>query len=832
MADENHEFIAKLTDNARTSLKHAEAIARGTDSSHIGTEHILLGIVAQGSSVGAKLLIDMGVTVARLERALGLQPTHLGQTPSPSTGTLRSLSDTAVLTLKMAYQFAQQLNQEYLGTEHMLYSILQQQSARATIALKEIGVDATVLIGELDSYLDKQQTEYEEMLAASGGARSEAKNTGLLDVFGTDVTEKARAGKCDIVIGREREIERMIAILSRRTKSNPLLVGEPGVGKTAVVEGLALAVAREDVPEHMLDMRVIELDLASMVAGTKYRGEFEDRLKKVIAEVKSKDNTVVFVDEIHLLVGAGSAEGSMDAANILKPALARGDIRLIGATTHDEYTKYIEKDSALERRFQRVTVKEPTTDQAITIVKGLKSYYEEHHGVMMSDELIEYAVRLSERYVFDRYMPDKAIDVIDEAAAHARVKTTHKPSKVRSLNKQLDQLKHSIEDAVADQNFERAALYKTRLLQLEQKIADLKEKQEKRQSVVLSEQHVAHAVAVMTGIPVQKIQRSEIKQLRSLESVLAKHIIGQDEALKLVSSAIRRGRSGVSSQKRPVGSFVLLGPTGTGKTELAKVLAREVFGREDALVKIDMSEYREGHSAAKLLGAPAGYVGYDDGGSLTDRIRRQPYSVVLFDEIEKAHPDVFNLLLQVLEDGELTDGHGRTVRFSNTIILLTSNLGADSMEREAQLGFNVAKKDANALEALHERNSSLAIAELEGFMRPELLQRFDGVVVFKALSRKHVVRILEKYISELQDRLAIQGLGVRVTPATKKYIVTKGYDAKHGARPLRRAFETHIEHAIADYMLLHTPKRGDMMVVSMKKGEVMVEVENESLKHD
>jgi len=825
MADDFAEFVSHLTDNARTSLQHADAIARGYGSAYIGTEHILLGVLAQGSSVGAKLLADVGVTLDRAELALNLTP----RTLIVSTGA-KGLSETAKLTLKMSWEIAQEFHQDFLGTEHILYSILSQKNARATVLLRDMNINLVELKSELEEFFDRQHNAYQGLDADVLGAPTKKKGKGgALDIFGVDLTSEAKHGQLDPVIGRDAQTERIITILSRRTKNNPVLIGEPGVGKTAIVEGLAQRIAHEDVPDHLLDKRVVQLDLAAMIAGTKYRGEFEERLKKVITELKAQKNVLVFIDELHLLVGAGAAEGALDAANMLKPALARGEIHLIGATTLDEYRKHIEKDSALERRFQTIIVPEPSTKDTIAILKGLKGHYEKHHGVNIDDDLIEDAVYMAERYISERFMPDKAIDVIDEAAALVRVKKGRKPSKLRDFTKQLKNLNEKMEEAVIAEDYERAALYKTRISQISKKLEETREEFEKKSPVVLSDDDVANAVATMTGIPVKRVQKSEAKLLRNLEKHLAKYIIGQHEAVGKVARAIRRSRSGVASTERPIGSFVFMGPTGVGKTELAKVLAREVFGSEEALIKIDMSEFGERHNTSRLLGAPAGYVGYEDGGQLTDKIRRQPYSVVLFDEIEKAHPEVFQILLQLLEDGKLTDAKGRQVNFSNAIIILTSNLGADRMMKESSLGFHATtKSDVKQLDVEHERNASAAREALEAMMRPELINRFDAIVTFKALTRKEVGRIFDNFIDDLQKRLVRKGIHLVITPAAKRFLVSEGHDEKFGARPLRRAIQELLEHPLADGILSGEYEQGTVLTVGAKKGGIFITVTNEN----
>jgi ATP-dependent Clp protease ATP-binding subunit ClpC len=827
MADDFAEFVSHLTDNARTSLQHADAIARGYGSAYIGTEHLLLGVLAQGSSVGAKVLADAGITLDRAELALNLTP----RTLVVSTGA-KGLSETAKLTLKMSWEIAQEFHQDYLGTEHILYSILTQKNARATVLLRDMNVNVAELTSELEEFFDRQNSAYHE----SGSSKSQPSKTkkrpargDALDTFGTDLTAKAKRGELDPVIGRDSEEERMVTILSRRTKNNPVLIGEPGVGKTAIVEGLAQRIAREDVPDHLLDKRVIQLDLAAMIAGTKYRGEFEERLKKVVDELKQQKNIIIFIDELHLLVGAGAAEGALDAANMLKPALARGELHLIGATTLDEYRKHIEKDSALERRFQTIIVAEPNLKDTVAIIKGLRSYYEKHHGVSMSDEVLEDAVYMADRYVSERFMPDKAIDVIDEAAALVRVKSGRKPSKLRDYTKQLKNLNEKMEEAVVGEDYERAALYKTRISQITKKLDETREDYEKKTPIKLTDDDVAHAIATMTGVPVKRVQKSEAKLLRHLEKHLGKYLIGQQEAIEKVARAIRRSRSGVASKKRPIGSFVFMGPTGVGKTELARVVAREVFGSNDALIKIDMSEFGERHNTSRLLGAPAGYVGYEDGGQLTDKIRRQPYSVVLFDEIEKAHPEVFQLLLQLLEDGKLTDAKGRSVDFTNTIIILTSNLGAERMMKESSLGFHAAtKSDQKKLDLAHSENAEATQDALSKVMRPELINRFDAVVTFRALTRVEVSRIFDNLIEELGERLIRKGIHLVVKPSAKKLLIDKGYDEKFGARPLRRAIQDDLEHKIADGILSGEYEKGTVIEAGTQKGGIVINVRHEA----
>ena len=823
MDDNFKEFNMRLSQNAQGAIANADNIARGYGSPYIGTEHLLLGLLAQSGSVGAKMLADNGVTLPRAENALNITPGKM----IVSTGII-GMSETTLLTLRMGLEMSKELHQDYMGTEHLLYSLLKQSNARATVLLRELGVDIDALVAQLEEYIDKTAPEEPASVTAetrTGGA----KRGGALDVFGIDLTTKAANGELDAMIGRDKEVERLVTVLSRRSKNNPVLIGEPGVGKTAIVEGLAQRIVKEEVPDHLLDRRVIMLDMASMIAGTKYRGEFEERLKKVVAEIKKAANIIVFIDELHLLVGAGAAEGAMDAANILKPALARGELHMIGATTLDEYRKHIEKDAALERRFQPIVVKEPSIKDTLAILKGLRGYYEKHHGVTLTDDVLESAVYMADRYVADRFMPDKAIDVIDEAAALVRVKQGHKPSKQREYMRELKQLDEKMEDAVAHEDYERAAMYKQRISQINQNLEDYKAEQANNNRKQLGEDDIARAISVMTQIPVEKVQTSEAKLLKNLEKHLQKYVIGQEEAVTKVARAIRRSRSGVGSTKRPIGSFVFMGPTGVGKTELARVLAREVFGSEDNLIKIDMSEFAEKHNTSRLVGAPAGYVGYEDGGKLTDKIRRQPYSVVLFDEIEKAHPDVFQILLQLLEDGVLTDAKGRHVSFRNTIIILTSNLGADKMMKESSLGFHaVTRKDEQELDRVHDRNAKAAFEELQKMMRPELINRFDGIVTFRALTRKEVGKIFDNFIAELKHRLVRKGMALTVTPSAKKHLINEGYSEKYGARPLRRVIEDQLEHEIAAGVIDGTYHKGDILEAKVKQGDILIERRTES----
>jgi ATP-dependent Clp protease ATP-binding subunit ClpC len=808
------EFLSHLTNNALHSLRHADAIARAAGSAYIGTEHLLLGVLAQEGSMAAKVLEGAGVTLDRARLALNLTPKTLVINMGG-----KGLSETAKLTLKMAWEIAQEFNQDYCGTEHILYSILSQKNARATQLLRDMSVDVDRLSNEVEQFLQRQQYESDDSTAASGRSRKGSKKSAL-EFFGTDLTKLAREKKLDPVVGREPQIKRVITILNRRTKNNPVLIGEPGVGKTAIVEGLAQRIVNEEVPDSLLEKRIVTLDLAGMIAGTKYRGEFEERLKKIIAELEQDKNAIVFIDELHLIVGAGAAEGSMDAGNILKPSLARGKIQMIGATTTDEYTRYIEKDAALERRFQPVKVPETTPAETLAILKGLRKHYEEFHGVKVSDEVLEDTVQFARRYINDRYMPDKAIDLLDETAAYLRVNKGKTPPELRQLQKELKLVNTRIDEAVDSEDYEKAAREKQKASQISDKIKELEASSRAGKPITLTSDDTADTVARITGVPVTKVIRSEAKYLVNLEKNLGRYIIGQDEAVETVAKAVRRSRSGISSEKRPIGSFIFLGPTGVGKTELARVLAREFFGSQEALVKIDMSEFGERHTVARLIGAPAGYVGYDDPGQLTDRIRRQPYSVVLFDEIEKAHPDVFNMLLQILEDGVLSDSKGRKIDFTNTIIIMTSNIGAEKLQKEASFGFSAIKSaDFDNLDELHEANKSKVLEELKKMMRPELLNRIDKIIVFRALTKNDALKILDIQLDDLRSRLLKKGIGLQVSPKAKEYLMERGYDAHNGARPMRRLLQETLEDAIAAGLLEDNYHTGDVVTVNTKRGK-------------
>ena len=824
MADEFSEIMGHLSENARFALQKADFYSKRYNQGYMGTEHLLMGILAQDTSTGARILRDEGIDLDSVERAQGKVAVDVPAAPMA----MMSLSEATVLTLRMSMNFARENGLEIVGTEHMVYAMVRQPNSRAGLLLEKLNIDLDEIAENIEKLVEKQADESRlEQQKRKAGKRAGYR---WLSKFGTDLTEQAKLGKLDTVIGREKEIERAITVLCRRTKSNPVLIGEAGVGKTAIVEGLAMRIAKNDVPGKLIGKRVFQVDLSSVVAGTKFRGEFEERIKGIIDEAVGDDSVILFIDELHLLSGAGSAEGSMDAANILKPALARNNLKLIGATTLDEYRKSIEKDKALARRFQTVLVNEPSAAVTLRILKGIKKHYENHHQVVISDAILEEAINLSERYISDRYMPDKVIDVIDEASAIARVAVDKQGgSEYKKLKIELSDLEEKVTSAAEKEDYEKAANYKTRVEQIHKELAKLEKANANiNKAPEVTSENLATAISLKTGIPVNRVRGSEQELLTHLESHLQKVIIGQDDAIKSVSKAIRRGRSGISDTHRPIGSFIFLGPTGVGKTELAKVIAREVFGGDDALIKIDMSEFGEKHNVARLVGAPAGYVGYEDGGKLTEQIRRRPYSVVLFDEIEKAHPEVFNILLQILEDGELTDGQGTKVKFNNAIIILTSNLGAEEMYRESELGFTAkTKKDTKALEAEHAANEAASMKALRKLMRPELINRFDSIITFRALSEKDVSRIFNNMIEDLKKRLAQKSIGLQLTEATEKHLIEKGYDVKNGARPLRRTIEDELESLLADHILDGSLNKGDIAKIDYKNDELTLKIVKE-----
>ncbi|MBR2587230.1 ATP-dependent Clp protease ATP-binding subunit [Candidatus Saccharibacteria bacterium] len=826
MNDDFADIMHNLSENARLALQKADLYSKKYNKGYMGTEYLLLGILAQDASEGARLLSGWNITLSDVENSLGKTPIDIMDEGQMA---MMSLSESLILTLQMASNFAIDSGLEVIGTEHLLYALIHQTNSNAAELLKSLGVDLKNLGREIEELADKEASNLE--LGKEKEKYTKKSSLRWLPRFGTDLTNLAKNGKLDTVIGRDREIERTITVLSRRTKSNPVLIGEAGVGKTAIVEGLAERIVKNDVPSLLIGKRLYQVDLSSLLAGTRYRGDFEERIKGIIDEASSDDSIILFIDELHLLSGAGSSEGTMDAANILKPALARGKIRLIGATTLDEYRKSIEKDKALSRRFQTVLVEEPTPGVTLRILKGIKSHYEKHHHVSIPDSILETAVTMSARYINDRYMPDKVIDVIDEASAIAKVEADKKGGgELKKLKIELETFENKMEVSADKDDYENAAKYKTKAEQTKQKIEALEKEGVKEEEVpVLTEDNLAAAISLKTGIPVSKVHGDERELLANLETHLKKSIIGQDEAIKSVSKAIRRGRSGIGNANRPIGSFLFMGPTGVGKTELARVIAREVFGGENALIKIDMSEFGEKHNVSRLVGAPAGYVGYDDGGKLTESVRRHPYSVVLFDEIEKAHPDVFNMLLQILEDGVLTDGQGTKVKFNNTIVILTSNLGANEAYREDAFGFTEKgkKKSKADLEREYEESKTYARRALEKSMRPELINRLDSILVFKPLSEKDVEKIFDNLIADLKKRLATQSIGLKIDEKVKSLLIKKGFDPKNGARPLRRAIEDNLESLLSEAIIKGDLKKGDVAAITVVKNVLKLKVEHE-----
>ena len=818
------EIISRMSENSHKSLERAEFFSRKFKTGYIGIEHILLGILANRESSAATLAYEYGLKFEDLYDFFIENPPISKSMPDFADPNVRALTDRAVFALKMASLISGDDNE--IGTKNLLFSILKQKDLKLQVVLRQTGADIEGLVNAFDILFSNENSaegidEIEQKSFRNNSEKQQSsREIAILKKFGEDLTEKAKNGELDPVIGRETEVQRLITVLLRRTKSNPVLIGEAGVGKTAVVELLAQKISKEQVPSQLIGKRIFEIDLAGMLAGTKFRGQFEERLKNVIKALEKHQEIIAFIDEIHLLAGTGSAEGAMDAANILKPALARGKIKLIGATTFDEFKKSIEKDSALNRRFQSIQVEEPSLNETIDILKGLREKYEKYHNIEVSDEVLGEIVDMSARYIFDRQMPDKAIDILDEAGALAASEKVSKPNKILEFSREIEKLNEKQIRAAENEDFEGAALYKTRISQLRKKLNEEEQKAKSSKKIILTSDYVARAISLKTNIPVQKISKNQAKILQNLEKHLSKKVIGQSDAIKKISKAIRRNKSGISDENRPIGSFIFLGPTGVGKTELSRQLANEVFGGSKSLIKIDMSEFGEKHKTSQLLGAPAGYVGYGEGGTLTEKIRRQPYSVVLFDEIEKAHPDTFNLLLQLLEDGELTDSQGRKVSFKNTVVILTSNLGASEMMNEKSLGFEAESSSKKN----HSKNEKFARKALEKVLKPELLNRFDGIITFQSLSKTEIGKIFDILLADLNNRLLRKGLNLKVRKSAKDFIIEKGYDAKNGARPLRRAIEDLLEHRLAEEILVKNPSKGTQFVASAKNGEIIIEV--------
>ncbi|MBI4758112.1 MAG: ATP-dependent Clp protease ATP-binding subunit [Chloroflexi bacterium] len=822
MAESFDLFTERFTERARKALLYAQEEAQRFNHNYIGTEHILIGLVREGEGTAAQVLAGMGVD---LDRVRGAVEFIIGRGDRLMLGEA-GLTPRAKKVLEYAVDEARRLGHHYVGTEHLLLGLVREREGIAVGVLERLGIN-----------LDRVRGETVQLLSQSPAGVQEGKRqvkTPFVDQLGYDLTAAARAGKLDPVIGRQKEIERVIQILSRRTKNNPVLVGDPGVGKTAIVEGLAQKLVSGEVPRSLADKRLLMLDMGSLVAGTMYRGQFEERLKQVIKEIKDS-SSILFIDEIHTLVGAGSASGTLDAANILKPALSRGELQCIGATTLDDYRKYIERDAALERRFQPVSVQEPTLEETIEILKGLKPRYEAHHGVLFSEGVLRSAARLASRYVTDRHLPDKAIDLIDEAASRVRLYKVSRPVALVEQQQELEKLQKEKEIAVAEQHYELAARLRDRERQLRDRIGLIPhgtEEEPVSARPVVTEEDIAYVVSMWTGIPLSRIATEESERLLHMESALHRRIVGQEEAINTVARAVRRARAGLKDPKRPIGSFIFLGPTGVGKTELAKALAEFMFGSEEALIKIDMSEFVERHTVARLIGAPPGYVGYEEGGELTEAIHRKSYAVILFDEIEKAHPEVWSILLQILEDGYLTDARGRRVDFRNTIITMTSNIGAEQLMKETTLGFRTVQDREKLAHSEYEKMRDKVTAELKRTFKPELLNRIDAVVVFHALTPEHIRQIVELMLAEVQKRLSEQQITLSISESAKDLLVEKGFDPKNGARPMRRAIQNLVDDPLSEGLLAGKFHTGDTVMVEREGDhlhlEAMVSMETSS----
>ncbi|WP_448601252.1 ATP-dependent Clp protease ATP-binding subunit [Thermoflexus hugenholtzii] len=794
--------LDRFTQRARRVLALAQEEAERLNHTYIGTEHLLLGLVKEENGIAGQVLRRLGVTPQKVEEMVLRMSGPGRRTPHSKP----DLTPRIRRVIELAVDEARRMGHHYIGTEHLLLGLVRLGDGMAVDILKSLGLSLEQIRRETNRMI--QET------TAAARPRRERPKTPLLDQLAIDLTALAEEGKLDPVIGREQEIERVIQILSRRTKNNPALIGEPGVGKTAIVEGLAQRIVAGEVPEPLLSKRVLQLDVASLVAGTMYRGQFEERLKRVLEELKSAD-CILFIDEMHMLVGAGAAGSAVDAANILKPALARGEIQCIGATTFDEYRKYIESDAALERRFQPVVVEEPTIEETIEILRGIRHRYEEHHKLTITDEAIEAAARLSARYIPERYLPDKAIDLIDEAAARVRMYKAARWPSLQKVYNELRTVQREREEALAERRYEDIADLKAREEELQAQLQQLRMRSETDEGPKVTAEDIAEVVSMWTGIPVSRIAGDESQRLLQMEEELKKRIVGQDEAISVISRAVRRARAGLKDPRRPIGSFIFLGPTGVGKTELTKALAEFLFGSEDALLQLDMSEFMERHNVSRLVGAPPGYVGYEDAGQLTEYVRRRPYCIVVFDEIEKAHPDVFNMLLQIMEEGRLTDARGRKVDFRNTIIIMTSNIGAETI-RKAHLGFPTQKQEEVDLERRYREMREKLLNELRKVFRPEFLNRVDQVVVFRPLSREDILKIVDLELGKVAARLKEHRLSIEATPAAKAFLADKGYDPEYGARPLRRVIQNLVEDALSEGMLAGRFGPGDTVVIDVE----------------
>lgn len=809
--------MISYTDKAKKALNYANRLSRSSGCNYVGTEHILAGLLKEGTGVAAEVLTANNV---ELEALLKLIDELVAAGEEVTVADRDGYSPRTQMVLDRAREMADRFDSERIGTEHLLLAIIKEGDCAASRLLNTMGANPQKLFVDILAAMGEDPAQYREEIQR--GRNEEATLTPTLDQYSRDLTAMARAGRLDPVIGREKETERVIQILCRRGKNNPCLIGEPGVGKTAIVEGIAQSLVNGNVPDIVADKRLVSLDMSGLVAKSKYRGEFEDRIKKVINEVETAGNVLLFIDELHTIIGAGGAEGALDASNILKPALARGDVQVIGATTIEEYRKYIEKDAALERRFQPVQVEEPTEEESIEILKGLRKLYEKHHHVQITDEGVEASVRLSARYVNDRFLPDKAIDLMDEAAAKARLGMMHGSDEMMQLNREIHQTELDMEHALQEGDIEKARTLKETRENLQASREKLEKKNRrvsKNKVPVVGENEIADVVAGWTKIPVSRLTESEASRLQKLEETLHKRVIGQEEAVSAVSKAVRRGRVGLKDPKRPIGSFLFLGPTGVGKTEVSKALAEAVFGNEESMIRVDMSEYMEKHSVSKMIGSPPGYVGHEDGGQLSEKVRRNPFSVILFDEIEKAHPDVFNILLQVLDDGHITDSQGRKVDFKNTIIIMTSNAGAQSIIEPKKLGFG-AKEDEKQD---HERMKASVMEEVKRIFKPEFLNRIDETIVFRALNKDDMKKIIGIMVRDLQKRCKEQlQIDLVVREAAKESIVEKAYDRKYGARPLRRKLQDEVEDRLADALIRGEIHTGDRVIVTTKNKEIIV----------